>query len=64
MAYCIQDCFAHDTFIEGKNVKYKETFLIMLFIIPQVDKFPNAVITGKESDTKLFSLVCGAGRFG
>lgn len=36
----------------------------MLLVIPQIDKLPHAVITGKEADLKLFSLICRPRRFG
>ena len=64
MAYCIQDGFSHDTLIKRGDVEHKEALLIMLFIIPQVDQLPNAIVAGKEARLEFFPLVCGAGGLG
>ena len=36
----------------------------MLFVISQIDQFPDTVITRKESHSEFFSLVCWARCFG
>ncbi len=56
MADGVQDGFAHHPIIEGWDVKDKKAFLIVLLVIPQVNKFPNSVIASKETDTKLLPL--------
>ena len=64
MAYRIQDSFSNNTLIKRGDVEHKEALLIMLFIIPQVDQLPNAIVAGKEARLEFFPLVCGAGGLG
>ena len=51
VTYRIQDSFADNTLVECCNVKYEKAFLIVLLIIPQVNKLPDAVITRKKANS-------------
>ena len=64
MAHRIQDCFSDNALIEGRNVKHEKAFLIVLLVVPQIDKLPHAVIASEEAYLKLFSLICRTRRFG
>ncbi len=64
VADCIQNGLSHDALIERKDVKYEKTFLIMLFVVPQIDQLPDAVIARKEAHPEFFPLVCRARCFG
>jgi hypothetical protein len=57
MAHRVQDSFSHNTFIKSRNIKYKEFLLIVLFVISQIDQFPDTIIAGKESLLELFPLI-------
>ena len=57
VAHRVQNCFSDNTFIEGRNVKHEKAFLIVLLVIPQIDKLPHAVIASEKADLKLFSLI-------
>ena len=58
VTYRIQDSFADNTLVECCNVKYEKAFPIVLLIIPQVNKLPDAVITRKKANSELLPLVC------
>ena len=64
MAHRVQDRFSDNALIEGRNVKHEKAFLIVLLVVPQIDKLPYAVIASEETDLKLFSLICRTRRFG
>lgn len=64
VAHRVQNCFSDNTFIEGRNVKHEKAFLIVLLVVPQIDKLPHTVIASEESDLKLFSLIGRTRRFG
>ena len=40
MTDSVQNSFSDHALIKGRDVKNEEPFLIMLYVIPQVDKFP------------------------
>lgn len=48
MAYSVQYGLSDNPLVECEDVKHKEALLIMLLIVPQIDKLPNAVIAGKK----------------
>ena len=64
VAHRVQDCFSDNALIEGRNVKHKKAFLIVLLVVPQIDKLPHAVIASEEAYLELFSLICRTRRFG
>ena len=49
--------------IEYKDIKYKKPFLIVLFVISQINKFPDPVVTSKKTNSEFFSLICRSGFF-
>ena len=64
VAHCVQNCFSDNALIEGRNVEHEKAFLIVLLVVPQIDKLPHTVIASEESDLKLFSLIGRTSRFG
>ena len=64
VAHRVQDRFSDNALIEGRNVKHEKAFLIVLLVVPQIDKLPHAVIASEEAYLKLFSLICRTRRFG
>lgn len=64
VAHRVQDRFSDNALIEGRNVKHEKAFLIVLLVVPQIDKLPHAVIASEKADLKLFSLIGRTRRFG
>ena len=60
----VQDRFTDNALIKGRNVEHEKAFLIVLLVVPQIDKLPHAVIASEKADLKLFSLVGRTRRFG
>ena len=52
-----------NTLIEGRNIKHEKAFLIVLLVVPKIDKFPHAVIASEKSSLKLLSLIGRTRRF-
>ena len=61
VAHRVQDRFSDNALIESRNVKHEKAFLIVLLIVPQIDKLPHAVIASEEANLRkkfqLFSLI-------
>ena len=57
VAHRVQDRFTNNALIKGRNVEHEKSFLIVLLVVPQIDKLPHTVIASEESDLKLFSLI-------
>ena len=60
----VQDRFTDNALIKGRNVEHEKAFLIVLLVVPQIDKLPHAVIASEKADLKLFSLIGRPRRFG